>query len=101
MAGLFGFRKKSITIALAGTDIPIYLAADTELVLKILPSTTAAAAALVLRSHVRRCWGGWGGLWCGAWPTLTHTRTLAAQPRNDQHTHTRTHTHPHAGGHQE
>jgi hypothetical protein len=53
MSSLFGsFRKKTISLALAGTDIPFYLLDDTQIVLKIAPATTAAAACLAIRNHV-------------------------------------------------
>ena len=54
MSFLFG-RKKSIVVSLSGTEVPIFLLDETQVIVKINPTTTAAAALFHLRSMVRVC----------------------------------------------
>jgi hypothetical protein len=52
------FRKKGVTISLGGTDVPVFLLDASAVVVKITPTTTAAAAVIAIRDQVRRARGG-------------------------------------------
>ncbi len=53
------FRKKGITISLGGTDVPIFLLDDSAVVVKITPTTTAAAALIAVRDQVSNDTSSW------------------------------------------
>jgi hypothetical protein len=61
MSKLLSFRKKNISISVAGTDIPIYLLDGSNVVVKITPTTSAGAACVVVRDKVS--WLCWSSSW--------------------------------------
>lgn len=46
------FKKKNISISLAGTETPIFLLDESAVVVKVTPTTTAGAAAIAIREQV-------------------------------------------------
>lgn len=54
MLGFLSMRKKTISIALAGTEVPVFLLDGSQVVVKITPGTTASTLCTVLRKAVRR-----------------------------------------------
>ena len=48
--------KKSITISLGGTEVPVYLPDGSHIVIKVTTSTTAGAAAVAIRREVSTSW---------------------------------------------